>query len=146
MTFKRSLVTVLLVFIALIIYWFRISPILDVDSHIAGEIEGISHVFLLNNQTQEYQLITTDQQEIKALVKEIKWTWNRRMENRPDNEASYEIIFDDNDNPTDGHNGFITYFPQADVFFFYDHKKDWLQNMESTSLIKELYLRTVSPT
>lgn len=145
MTIKRSLVTVIVVFLAVIIYWFRFSPILDVNSHIAGEIEGITHVFLLNNKTQEYQLITTDQQEIQELVNEIKWTWNRKMVQRPENETSYEFIFDDNNIPTDGHNGFITYYPHADLFLFYDHKKDWLQNIESTSLIKALYLRTVSP-
>lgn len=117
----------------------QISPTLDLN--LAGGIDNITHVYLVEHGTNQYQLISTDQNEIKNLIKELELTWNYNslFSSGSFDEPAYDFIFDDNEKPEDGHNGFITYLPESNQFLTYDNS--WRGSIGSSKLVNEFYLR-----
>lgn len=140
---RKVYVSVLLAAVLVFLFGLRVSPTLKLS--LAGEVGIISYVYMVEHGTSNYRLITSNQSEIQDLYQDLQSSWNLKAwtHNGSFNESAYDIIFDDNDKPEDGHSGFITYLPQSDSFFSYDSKHDWLASMESSSKLKELFDRAI---
>lgn len=118
----------------------RLSPTAALS--LAGSEEDIKYVFISNqaNQDWDYKLLTADKQQIKQLLADVKATWSTNLRPIPKEEEKYSIIFDDDAFPDLGHNGFIDYYPESQVFSFIDQEtREWSVSIGASEVLQQQF-------
>lgn len=76
---------------------------------------------------------------IAALLHDLERTWSTPIRTVPNGAAAYTIMFDSDSDPLHtGHNGFIIYYPEYDVYSFIDPSRNMVYSLSSSESLKKI--------
>jgi hypothetical protein len=112
--------------------------ILSLFLHI-GYLCIIRFLFIGKGDSLDYKILTTDKEMIAALLHDLERTWSTPIRTVPNGAATYTIMFDSDSDPIHtGHNGFIIYYPEFDVYAFIDASRKMAYSLSSSESLKKI--------